>query len=72
MSNMKIIKVAGCSNCPHGALWDIDTRQYICAEMKKVNENVPPYPPDWCPLEDAIHFIREVVNQRTTAKGQHE
>lgn len=69
MSNMKIIKVAGCSQCPHGALWDIETGKYICVKMKKVNERVPPYPAEWCPLEDAIQFVKELVNQQPTRQA---
>jgi hypothetical protein len=60
---MKIIKVAGCSDCPHGALWDFDTRKFMCAKKMKVNTKVPPYPPDWCPLEDAIQFLKEVLKE---------
>jgi len=67
--SMKIIKVEGCSNCPHGALWDIETRKYICAKKKKVNDNTPPYPPEWCPLEDAIQFVKELVNQHARTTG---
>lgn len=68
MSSMKIIKVAGCSLCPHGALWDLDTRKYMCGKLVRLNDNVPPYPPEWCPLEDAIQFVKEIVNQQPTRK----
>jgi len=59
---MKIIKVAGCINCPHGAKWEIDKPHYMCAEKTKVNENGPK-PPDWCPLEDAMDFIKSVLTK---------
>ncbi len=71
MSSMKIIKVAGCSNCPHGALWDVDTRKYMCTKEVRVNDNAPPYPPEWCQLEDAIQFVKELVQQRPTQKAQN-
>lgn len=63
---MKIILVAGCSVCPYGALWEIDKPHYMCSKQMKVNE-AGPKPPSWCPLQDAIQFVKELVNQQPTA-----
>ena len=59
---MKIILISNCSNCPHGALWDLDLKQYMCAEKGKVNPDVKDIP-DWCPLQDAKTVIRGFLKE---------
>jgi len=64
---MKVILVKGCSTCPHGALWELDGHTYICSIKKKVNSDGH-NAPAWCELRDALQFINEVAQHRTTAQ----
>jgi len=62
MSNMKIILVAGCSNCPHGAQWNLEGTEYMCGKKTKINpdKNIP----EWCPLMEAAEFLKKVNSQK--------
>jgi len=68
---MKIILVAGCSVCPHGARWELDKPHFMCSKAMKINVDGPK-PPQWCPLQDAIQFVKEIVNQQPTPATRNE
>ena len=68
---MKIIMVPGCVKCPHGALWELDGKQYMCSAKLKVNPNGFKAP-EWCPLQDALQVIKELVKKHATGKGMAE
>jgi len=64
---MKIILIPSCSKCPHGAMWDLDGKQYMCAELRKVNTSGDKTILDSCKLQDAFQVLRELAKQRTTS-----
>ncbi len=57
---MKIILIAGCSTCPHGAQWNLDGTEFMCSKLTAVNEQ-PGQPLPECPLDDAMEKIKEIV-----------
>ena len=57
---MKIILIAGCAQCPHGAPWNIEMTEYMCSRLLKVNKTTSPPLRD-CPLDDAWQKIKELL-----------
>lgn len=57
---MKIILIAGCSTCPHGAQFNFEGTEYFCSQLKKLNKS-PKQPLPNCPLDDAVEKIREIL-----------
>jgi len=57
---VKMIVVTGCNNCPFGALWSLDTCEYMCSKLSKVNKK-PLSPLENCPLENGADVIKKVL-----------
>ena len=59
---MKIILIAGCTTCPHGAQWNLDHTEYMCDQLTKINKN-PKRPLSDCPLDDAVETIKKLTER---------
>lgn len=57
---MKIILIAGCCTCPHGAQWTLQPLEYMCSKLIAVNKK-PNHPLPDCPLDDAAKKIKEIL-----------
>ena len=59
---MKIILIHNCQDCPHGARWNLEGTEYICSQLRKVN-NHPEKPLSECRLDDAMDKIEELLKR---------